>query len=141
MDTDEYSVLVLPEPVGPVTSTMPYGFKMLRSNFVSDSCSKPSLVMSSRRFSLSSKRMTIFSPYSVGTVETRKSSSFFFPSALYLIMMRPSCGSRFSAMSSLAMIFRRLVMASFNRSGGLITVCSRPSTRNRTRNSSSYGST
>ena len=58
--------------------------------------------------------MTIFSPNNVGTVETRKSSSFFFPSFRYLIMMRPSCGSRFSLMSSLAMIFTRLVIASFN---------------------------
>jgi len=96
--------------------------------------------MSSRRFSLSSNRSTIFSPYSVGTVETRKSNSFFLPSALYLIMMRPSCGSRFSAMSSFAMIFRRLVIASFSLSGGLITVCNTPSIRNLTRISNSYGS-
>src|SRR6266849_5369204 len=92
---------------------------MLRSNFLRDSGSKPSLVISSRMFSLSSKRMTTFSPYRVGPVETRKSNSFFLPSALYLIMMRPSCGKRFSAMSSLAMIFTRLVMASFKRSGPL----------------------
>ena len=67
-EIEEYSVLVLPDPVGPVTSTMPYGFRMAFSNFSSDSGSKPSLVMSSRRFSLSSKRMTIFSPNSVGSV-------------------------------------------------------------------------
>ena len=91
--------------------------------------------MSRRRFSLSSNRRTIFSPKSVGTVETRKSSSFFFPSLRYLIMMRPSCGSRFSLMSSLDMIFMRLVMASFNFSGGAITFCKIPSMRNRTRNS------
>ena len=36
--------------------------------------------MSRRRFSLSSNRMTIFSPNRVGTVETRKSSSFILPS-------------------------------------------------------------
>ena len=79
--------------------------------------------------------MTIFSPYSVGTVDTRKSNSFFLPSALYLIMMRPSWGKRFSAMSSLAMIFTRLVMASFRRMGGDMTVWSCPSIRKRTRNS------
>ena len=39
---------------------------MARSNFASDSGSNPSLVMSSRRFSLSSNRMTIFSPIQRG---------------------------------------------------------------------------
>ncbi len=91
---------------------------MARSNFASDSGSNPSLVMSRRRFSLSSNRMTIFSPYSVGIVETRKSRSLILPSLRYLIMMRPSCGSRFSLMSSLAMILMRLVMASRSFIGG-----------------------
>jgi len=77
--------------------------------------------------------MTTFSPNSVGTVETRKSNSFFFPSFRYLIMMRPSCGSRFSLMSSFAMIFTRLVIASFNFIGGAITFCKIPSMRNLTR--------
>ena len=54
--------------------------------------------------------------------------------------MRPSWGSRFSAMSSFAMIFRRDVIASRNFIGGAITSYSMPSMRNRTRNSFSYGS-
>jgi len=29
---EEYSVFVLPDPVGPVTSTMPHGFEMACSN-------------------------------------------------------------------------------------------------------------
>ena len=74
----EYSVLVLPLPVGPVTSTMPQGFEMADSNFASDWVSKPSLVMSSISFSRSSRRSTIFSPNSVGRHETRKSISFDF---------------------------------------------------------------
>ena len=37
---------------------------------------------------------------------------------LIFSMMRPSCGRRFSLMSSFAMIFTREVMASFNLSGG-----------------------
>src|SRR5208337_4487961 len=49
---------------------------MAFSNLTRDSGSKPSLVMSRRRFSLSSKRRTIFSPQSVGRVLTRKSSCF-----------------------------------------------------------------
>src|SRR6266704_801069 len=44
---------------------------MAFSNLTSDSASKPSLVMSRRRFSLSSSRSTIFSPQSVGRVEAR----------------------------------------------------------------------
>ena len=64
-------MFVLPEPVGPVTSTMPYGLRIAASNLRSDSASKPSLVMSSMSLSLSSKRMTIFSPNSVGSTETR----------------------------------------------------------------------
>ena len=41
---------------------------------------------------------TIFSPNSVGSVETRKSIARVFDSTSF---MRPSCGTRFSAMSSL----------------------------------------
>ncbi len=76
--------------------------------------------MSSMSLSLSSKRMTIFSPNSVGSTETRKSRSLDLPEILVLILMRPSCGSRFSAMSSRAMILQRLVIASLSLSGGCI---------------------
>ena len=48
-------------------------------------------------------------------------------------MMRPSCGRRFSLMSSLDMILMREVMASFNFIGGDMMVCSMPSMRKRTR--------
>ena len=136
----EYRVLVFPDPVGPVTSTIPYGFKIAFSNLTSDSDSKPSLVISSRRFSLSSNRSTIFSPHNVGSVLTRKSNCFFLPLIFIFSMMRPSCGSRFSLMSSLAMILSREVIASFNFKGGDMIDCRTPSIRNRTRNSFSYGS-
>ncbi len=81
---------------------------MASLNHLSGSGSKPSFVMSSWRFDLSSSRMTIFSPKSVGQTLTRKSISLPPPS---LILMRPSCGSRRSEMSSCAMIFTREVMA------------------------------
>ena len=68
--------------------------------------------MSSMSLSLSSKRMTIFSPNSVGRHETRKSMSFELPLSEKRILMRPSCGRRFSAMSSFAMILMREVIAS-----------------------------
>ncbi len=57
-----------------------------------------------------------------------------------LIWMRPSCGTRFSAMLMLAMIFTRLMMADWRRLGGLSTSCSTPSMRYRTRNFRSSGS-
>ena len=131
----EYSVEVLPEPVGPVTSTMPYGLVMLRLNFSRLLDSKPSCVMSSRRFSLSSSRRTSFSPKMVGSVDTRKSSSRDRPSRRTRILMRPSCGRRFSAMSSRAMIFMREVSASRIFIGGLMMLYKTPSMRKRTRNS------
>src|SRR3989475_786707 len=54
--------------------------------------------------------------------------------------MRPSCGSRFSAMFSPPMIFTREMMEFWNRLGGRITSCSTPSTRKRTQMSFSCGS-
>ena len=113
-------MLVLPLPVGPVTSTMPHGRRIAGSNLASDSGSKPSFVMSSISLSLSSRRMTIFSPNSVGRTETRKSISFGTPFSLKRILMRPSCGSRFSAMSSFDMILMRDAIASRNFIGGLM---------------------
>ena len=64
--------------------------------------------------------MTIFSPNSVGSTETRKSISLRQPFSLKRILMRPSCGSRFSAMSSFAMILMRDAIASRNFIGGLM---------------------
>ena len=64
--------------------------------------------------------MTIFSPKSVGRHETRKSMSFEWPLSEKRILMRPSCGSRFSAMSSFAMILMRDVIASRIFIGGLM---------------------
>ena len=54
----EYNVFVLPLPVGPVTNTIPNGLCMARSNFFSDSGSKPNRIMSNIRFCLSSNRRT-----------------------------------------------------------------------------------
>ena len=64
--------------------------------------------------------MTIFSPNSVGRHDTRKSMSFVWPLSANRILMRPSCGSRFSAMSSFAMILMREVIASRIFIGGLM---------------------
>ncbi len=74
--------------------------------------------MSSWRFPLSSRRITIFSPNRVGSTETRKSISLPRPS---FSLMRPSWGRRRSAMSSSDMILMREVIAFFSLSGGFIT--------------------
>ena len=66
--------------------------------------------------------MTIFSPKSVGRQETRKSMSLDWPLSAKRILMRPSCGRRFSAMSSFAMILMREVIASRNFIGGVMTL-------------------
>jgi len=60
---------------------------------------------------------------------------FFLAPICIFSMMRPSCGRRFSLMSSFAMILRREVIASLSLSGGFIMDCSTPSIRKRTRNS------
>ena len=54
--------------------------------------------------------MTTFSPKFIGPVETRRSMSMFFL-VNFLKTMRPSCGSRRSAMSRLHMILRRVTSA------------------------------
>ncbi len=62
--------------------------------------------------------MTIFSPNSVGRQLTRKSMSLAAPLSAKRILMRPSCGRRFSAMSSFDMILMRDVIASRYFIGG-----------------------
>ncbi len=124
-ESAEYSVVVFPEPVGPVTSTMPYGLRMALRRFSSDLGSKPNVFRSSVRLPLSRIRSTIFSPNSTGNVETRKSIT----REPILSLMRPSCGTRRSAMLSCAMIFTRDVSAARIFTGGFITSCSAPSTR------------
>ncbi len=87
-----------------------------------DCGSKPSLVMSSISFDLSSNRSTIFSPHSVGRHETRKSISRLRSSIFSRILMRPSCGRRFSEMSSFDMILTREISGSRKRSGRAMTL-------------------
>ena len=70
-------------------------------------------------------RSTTLSPHSVGMVETRKSIS----RPCTVVLMRPSCGMRRSAMLSCAMILMREVTAARSASGKVSTVCSMPSRR------------
>ncbi len=69
--------------------------------------------------------MTTLSPWSVGRVDTRRSSRR--PSSP--MRMRPSCGRRRSAMLSSAMILIREVIAALRRFGGVSASNSTPSIR------------
>ena len=69
--------------------------------------------------------MTIRSPCAVGTVERRMSMSL----PAILMRMRPSCGSRFSAMLRPPMILMRLEIDAWKRFGGRITSRRTPSIR------------
>ncbi len=129
-------MVVFPEPVGPVTSTIPYGLRMARIRSFSAFGSKPNFWRSSVRLPLSRIRSTIFSPKITGSVETRKSIT----RLPILSLMRPSCGTRRSAMFRLDMILTRDVSAAFSFTGGFITSNSAPSIRYRTRISFSNGS-
>ena len=67
---------------------------------------------------LSNRRITIFSPYTVGKIETRTSKSF--PGDL--IEKRPSCGRRFSAIFKLDRIFILVTKPLKEAIGGVMIV-------------------
>ena len=71
-------------------------------------------------------RITIFSPNSVGNVETRKS---IVRCADNTSLIRPSCGIRFSEMSSFEITLIRDASVSLISSGGFETSRSSPSIR------------
>ena len=75
-------------------------------------------------------RITIFSPHMVGRLLTRKSIDFFFDRASFI---RPSCGTRRSAISSLDITFKRAAIREARLTGGLATSVKIPSTRKRIR--------
>ena len=92
-DSNEYSVVVLPLPVGPVMIRMPSGRASIRLSVLSTCLG--SLIWSRLMmdFSRSRIRSTMFSPWMVGCVATRKSIG----RPLRVSEMRPSCGARVSA--------------------------------------------
>ena len=83
--------------------------------------------------------MTTASPWIIGMTDTRRSIS----RPATFSRMRPSCGTRFSAMSRWLRIFSRDTIAAwyFRTLGGMFASTSTPSTRYRTRSTSSNGST
>ncbi len=133
-----YSVVDLPDPVGPVTSRAPVGRRMMsasRSRIVSDSPSDSSVGVLR---DLSMSRITTCSPSTVGSTATRMSSMR--PTARAFSAMRPSCGLRRSAMSSFASTLSRVVTPFAIRLGIRCVSLSTPSTRTRTSSESSCGS-
>ena len=120
----------LPLPVGPVTRIMPCGRNRASINSSFWSSSNPSASIPILALEGSKIRSTIFSPQSVGRVLTRKSMARVFDS---FILMRPSCGSRRSDMSSSDMTFRRAANRVPKLVGGVDATCKIPSVRKRTR--------
>ncbi len=80
--------------------------------------------------------MTTDSPRITGSVATRRST--YLPSTVRPI--RPSWGSRFSAMSRSAMIFTRETSPAVSGRGTVVVSVTTPSTRKRTRMSAPRGS-
>ena len=103
---DVYSVVDLPEPVGPVTRMIPCGLLRIPSNTLISSSSSPRPLFGLVSPSLEVSRITVFSPYTVGRIDTRTSNSRLSTK----IVIRPSCGFLFSAISIPPMILIRAVI-------------------------------
>ena len=121
----EYRVVDLPDPVGPVTRNIPSAIPTILSNTAWSSEKNPSSGSPSLKPSLSRIRITMLSPYTVGRLDTRKSISLL----LKVICMRPSCGTRFSAMDMFAISFSLDIIDGCRRFGGFSTSISTPSMR------------
>ena len=122
-----YSVVLLPEPVGPVTRKMPCGLCNSWRNCAVSSRLKPRRSSVRRAWFLSSSRSTTRSPQAEGMVETRTSIARPPSSSA----MRPSCGTRFSAISSRAITLIRDTSSEASLRPGRSISCSVPSTRKR----------
>ena len=131
-----YSDVVLPEPVGPVTSRMPFGLWISSSVSAWVFGSMPSEFRSSRPACLSSRRSTTRSPCPAGIVETRTSTA----RPATRSEMRPSWGRRFSAMSRRDMTLIRDTISGATARLVCSTSRSTPSTRNRITSRFSNGS-
>ena len=98
----------MPEPVGPVTSTMPWGWVTIWFQAAMSRLPKPRAAKSLTSTSGLKIRSTSFSPKAVGMVDRRSSIS---SPAWVLVLMRPSCGRRFSTTSMRPSTLMRLVTA------------------------------
>ena len=126
--SEAYNVVVLPEPVGPVTRMMPCGLWISSRMCWSQTSPMPRWETCRRPACLSSRRSTTRSPLLEGMVETRTSTS----RPPRRREMRPSWGIRFSAMSRRAMTLMRDTSSGASSRLGVSTSRSTPSTRMRT---------
>ena len=111
-------MLVLPLPVGPVTSTMPQGLLIARLELVQRLALEAELGHVEHQL-----RLVEETHHDLLAEERRQARDAEVdvrgaPLSEKRILMRPSCGRRFSAMSSFAMILMREVIASRIFSGG-----------------------
>ncbi|MOA41780.1 hypothetical protein D3C78_1637780 [compost metagenome] len=106
--------MVLPDPVGPVTRMMPWGWRVMSCQRRRSSTENPSWSKSLSSTCGSKIRMTSFSPKAVGSVDSRSSTS---PPSGVLVLTRPSWGLRFSATFIRPRLFRRLTMATVTWGG------------------------
>jgi EmrB/QacA subfamily drug resistance transporter len=120
-----YKVVVLPEPVGPHTSTAPLGSWIAASRRPRSVGGRPSASSVIGPRLLSRTRMTTASPSTVGRVTTRRSIT----RSSIASETRPSWGSRRSAMSRLVMILIRETAAATMRRGTRDAGTSTPSIR------------
>ena len=102
-DRPAYRVVVLPEPVGPVTRIMPWGLRRPWRNPRSTAGGIASCARRSCPDCLSSKRSTTRSPWAEGIVDMRISTAW----PAIRTEMRPSWGTRRSAISRRAMTLSR----------------------------------
>ncbi len=135
-----YSVVVLPEPVGPVTSNMPCAWPMKSDILRKIGAGKPRRSSDNRLAPCApcgNSRNTTDSPNWVGMVEMRMSIAWL----RILATKRPSCGSRRSAISRPLINFRRCTTAGAMRLSASVWIVSPPSMRKRICSLRSCGST
>ncbi|OQA30869.1 MAG: hypothetical protein BWY56_02441 [Acidobacteria bacterium ADurb.Bin340] len=123
----EYSVVVFPLPVGPVTRITPWGRCSSRRNCSKMRSGMPSWSSPITSLVLSRKRSTTFSPWVLGRKLARTSNRRR-PTPNWNL---PSWGSRVSAMFTSARIFRRATTACWTALGRLGPWTRVPSTRYR----------
>ena len=122
-----FNVVDLPEPVGPVKKINPCGKLAASINKRFCSGSKPSLSTFISPVPLSKIRSTSFSPNTAGQTDTRTSILRFWN----WIPKLPSCGKRFSAISSLDKILIREIIAAIASLDGGVRSYKEPSIRKR----------
>ncbi len=131
-----YRVVDLPEPVGPVTSRMPWASRLQAPSRARWSGAMPSRSSPRSLRSFGNRRSTMDSPCTPGNAEARTSMAW----PLARTLRRPSCGKRRSAMSMPEISFRREATALKRSRGNCSRAYSTPSIRKRTTNWCSSGS-